>query len=121
MYVSVGGLASSAMETVKSAFQSSTPYLIVSMFGGLLAPTKPYLEYVIKLKDIFVRDFSAYTKCDGIMKRNLIQLQSVPVPFTHCSEFPLNHLLKLYLKMRIYYCIEFANRDLSTNKGKKAK
>ncbi len=121
MYVSVGGLASSAMETVKSAFQSSTPYLIVSMFGGLLAPTKPYLEYVIKLKDIFVRDFSAYTKCDGIMKRNLIQLQSVPVPFTHCSELPLNHLLKLYLKMRIYYCIEFANRDLSTNKGKKAK
>ncbi len=90
-------------------------------FGGLIAPTKPYLEYVIKLEDIFVRDFSAYTKCDGIMKTILIQLQSVPVPFTQCSEFPRNHLLKLYLKMRIYYCIKFANRDLSTSKGKKAK
>ena len=45
----------------------------------LLAPTKSYLDYVIKLEDIFVRDFATYTKCSGIRKKILAQLQSAPV------------------------------------------
>lgn len=90
-------------------------------FGGLLAPVTPYLEYVIKLEDIFVRDFSAYTKSDGIRRKILLQLQRVPVPFQQCPDFPLEYLLKLFLRMRIYYSIKFANRDLNSTKGKKIK
>ena len=89
-------------------------------FGGLLAPTKPCLDYVTKLEDQFVRDFSAYTKSEGIRKKILVHPQSVPVPFTVCSEFQLDYLLKLFLRMRIYYSIKFAKRDLSTG-SKKAK
>ena len=90
-------------------------------FGGLLAPTKSYLDYVIQLEDIFVRDFATYTKCSGIRKKILAELQSVTVPFTLCPEFQLEYLLKLFLRMRIYYSIKFANRELSTNKSKKPK
>ena len=90
-------------------------------FGGLLVPTTPYLGYIIKLEDIFVKEFSMYTKSDGIGENILTKLKSVPVPFNHCSDFPLLHLQKLFLRMRIYYSIKFANRDISSSKKKKDK
>ena len=62
-------------------------------FGGLLATTKSYLDCVIQLEDIFVRDFATYTKCSGIRKKILAEFQSVPVPFTLCPEFQLEYLL----------------------------
>ena len=90
-------------------------------FGGLIAPTAPFLEYVIRLENIFVTNFSTYTKSNGIRKKILLQLQKVPVPFEQCPHFALQFLLKLFLRMRIYYSIKFANRDLSTAKSKRNK
>ena len=58
-------------------------------FGGLLASATPYLQY--------------------IGRTILSKLQSIPVPFIHCTEFPLKYLLKLFLQMQIYYTIKFAN------------
>ena len=90
--------------------------------GGLLAPTASYLQYVIQLEDLFVKDFSMYTKSVGVGKSILTKLQDVPVSFHHCPEFPFQYLLKLFLRMRIYYSIKFANRNLSCkNKNKKSK
>ena len=86
-------------------------------FGGLLAPAAPYLQYIIKLEDLFVKDFSMFTKRNAIGKTILTKLQSVPVPFTHCSEFPLQYLLKLFLRMRIYYTIKFANQEQKNRNG----
>ena len=77
-------LVTNQLEDNRNLFCFVRAYESERTFGDLIAPTKPYLEYVIKLEDIFVQDFSAYTKCDGIMKTILIQLQSVPVPFTQC-------------------------------------
>ncbi len=90
-------------------------------FGGLLAPTAPYLQYVIQLDDLFVKDFSMYTKSDGVGKSILTKLQCVPVSFQHCPEFPFEYPLKLFLHMRIHYSIKFANRNLSSCKNKKSK
>lgn len=90
-------------------------------FGGLLAPTAPYLQYIKQLEDMFVKDFSMYTKSDGIGKSILTKLQCVPVSFQHCPEFPFQYLLKLFLRMRIYYSLKFANRDFSSCKKKKSK
>ena len=83
-------------------------------FGGLFAPTAPFLEHVIRLEDIFITDCSTYTKSNGIRKKILLQLQKGPVLFEQCPHFALQFLLKL---LRIYYGIKFANRDLSTAKS----
>ena len=91
-------------------------------FGGLLAPATSYLQYVIQLEDLFVKDFSMYTKSVGVGKSILMKLQDVPVSFQHCPEFPFQYLLKLFLRMRIYYSIKFANRNLSCkNNNKRSK
>ena len=80
-----------------------------------------FLKHIIGqefwLEDIFVTDFSTYTKSTGIRKKILLQLQKVPVPFEQCPHFALQFPLKLFLRMRIYYSIKFANRDLSTAKS----
>ena len=88
-------------------------------FGGLLAPATSYLQYVIQLEDLFVKDFSMYTKSVGVGKSILVKLQDVPVSFQHCPEFPFQYLLKLFLRLRIYYSIKFANRNLSCKSNNK--
>ena len=90
-------------------------------FGGLLALAAPYLQYIKNLEDLFVKDFTMFTKHNAIGETILSKLQDVPVPFTHCTEFPLQYLLKLFLRMRIYYTIKFANREFSARKRNKEK
>ena len=59
------------------------------IFGGLNAPSPLYLEYVKQLEDAFVADFSIYTKSDLVGKKLLSKLQTTPVPFQSCPDFPL--------------------------------
>ena len=96
-------------------------YELEKCFGGLLAPAAPYLQYIKNLEDVFVKDFSMFTKHNAIGKTILSKLQGVPVPFTHCTEFPLQYLLKLFLRVRIYYTIRFANREFLPARKRKAK
>ena len=58
-------------------------------FGGLNAPSPFYLEYVKQLQDAFVTDFSIYTKSGLAGKKLLSKLQTIPVPFQSCPDFPL--------------------------------
>ena len=88
-------------------------------FGELLSPATSYLQYVIQQEDLFVKDFSMYTKSVKVGKSILMKLQDVPISFQHCPEFPFQYLLKLFLRMRIYYSIKFSNRNLSCNNNNK--
>ena len=72
-------------------------------FGGLHVPTSSYLDYVIKLEDVFTETFSIQTRASGTGANILKITMSVPVPFKCCSEFPLEYLQKLFIRMRIYY------------------
>ena len=90
-------------------------------FGGLHAPTACYLQYVIQLEDIFIKHFSIFTKSACVGANILKLLKCAPVPFQCCPEFPLDFLQKLFLRMRIYYSLKFANRDLSSTARKNKK
>lgn len=90
-------------------------------FGGLQIPTPPFLKYVELLEDTFITNFSIYTKCDGTGKNILSQLQQIPIPFHSCDEFPNDFLQKLFLRMRIYYGLKFANRKFQSAKKKDRK
>ena len=64
--------------------------------GGILAPATSYLQYVMQIEDLFVKDFSMYTKCVVVGKSISMKLQDVPVSFQHCPEFPFQYLSYSY-------------------------
>ena len=82
-------------------------------FGGLHAPTNCFLDYVMKMEDVFFKNFSVYTKSLTVGKDILTLLNTVPLSFKCCDEFPLEFLQKLFLRLRIYYSLKFANREFS--------
>lgn len=92
-----------------------------SDLGGLQSPSSPYLEYIIKLEDTFIKTFSVYTKSEGVGRSILDTVKSIPKEFDCCTEFPFEFLQKLFVRMRIYYAIKFANRIFATTKKKDRK
>ena len=90
-----------------------------SQIGGLHAPSASFLKYIVELEAIFFKNFSIFTKSSSVGADILKLLKKEPVPFKYCEEFPLAYLQKLFLRMRIYYSLKFANRDLRTTKNKK--
>jgi hypothetical protein len=90
-------------------------------FGGLHAPTNCFLDYIMKLEDVFFKNFSICTKSLTVGKDILMLLKKIPIPFKCCDEFPLEFVQKLFLRVRIYYSLKFANRDLSSTKKKNRK
>jgi hypothetical protein len=86
-----------------------------------------FLEYVVQLEAIFFKNFSIYTKSSSVGGDILKLLKREPVSFQYCEEFLLEYVLeneniwKLFLRMRIYYSLKFANRDFRTTKKKKGR
>ena len=92
-----------------------------SQFGGLHVPSASFLKYIVELEAIFVKNFSIFTKSSSVGGDILKLLKTEPAPFQYCDKFPLDYLQKLFLRMRIYYSLKFANRDLRTTKRKDRK
>ncbi|CAB3997362.1 Hypothetical predicted protein [Paramuricea clavata] len=89
--------------------------------SGLILPSQPFLDFVLHLEDMFVQQFSIYTTSTLVGAHLLKSLQSVPVAFKFCQEFPKDYMLKLFLRMRIYYTIKFENRKLASPSKRKSK
>ena len=75
----------------------------------------------MKLEDVFFKNFLIYTKSLTVGKDIHLLLNQIPLPFKCCDEFPLEFMRKLFLRLRIYYCLKFANRELSSTKKKNRK
>ena len=67
-------------------------------FGGLNAPSPFYLENVKQVEDAFVTDFSIYTKSDLVGKKLQSKLQTIPVPFQSCPNFPCTFLMSVTIE-----------------------
>ena len=92
-----------------------------SQFGGLHVPSASFLKYIVELEAIFFKNFSIFTKSSSVGGDILKLLKREPVPFQYCDKFPLDYLQKLFLRMRIYYSLKFANRDLRATKRRDRK
>ena len=90
-------------------------------FGGLLIPSSSFLQYVEQLEDTFITRFSIYTKCDRVGKNIFAKLQQIPIPFCCWDDFPKEFLEKLFLRLRIYYSLKFANRKFASARKKDRK
>lgn len=87
-------------------------------FGGLIVPPKGMVEYVTALETKFVDKFNdfAYESGIGAKLKNLFNA----IPFPHpCKNFPMSYFISLYTRLRIYYALKFANRDIKNRKTNK--
>jgi hypothetical protein len=64
-----------------------------------------FLDYILHLEDSFMKNFSVYTKST-----------TVGGIFQHCPTFPVEYMLKLFLRMHIYYTMKFGNRNFASKK-----
>jgi hypothetical protein len=82
--------------------------------GGLHMPSHCFLDYILRLEDSFVKNFSVYTKSTTVGGKLLKTLNGIPVTFQHCLTFTVEYTLKLFLTVHIYYTIKFANRNFAS-------
>ena len=91
-----------------------------SMFGGLVAPSEEMIEFTTAIENKFIDFFRKLNKTHGIGKDLLQILEKVNLT-VGCQDFAKDYLLKLFIRMRIYYCLKFANRNLEASKRKNRK
>ena len=86
-------------------------------FGSLVVPTTSFVQYITNIEQEFIGEFSNSMTTSGVGKH----IVDVLPEFTgsNCSEFPGNYLVRLFVRMRIYYVVKFKNRELAQKKGDK--
>lgn len=88
-------------------------------FGKLMMPAKSFVEYISSLEQILMQNIRSVAI--GKIGSHLFNLLQI-VPFQHpCPNFPLEYLLKLFIRMRTFYIIKYANRNfrMETLKNKR--
>lgn len=79
-------------------------------FGNLHVASHNFCSYVHELEKIFVTTFESNCFQKGI-GNHLFQLAQI-VPFeTPCPNFPKVYLIKLFMRMRIYYTLSQHNKE----------
>ena len=93
-----------------------------SSVGGLTSPIKLFVEYLQILESIFTEVFTKFLKTPGVGVKIFENLCQVNHEFLSlCKNFPTTYLLKLFVRVRIYYCIKFYNAELKCTKDTKRK
>jgi hypothetical protein len=115
-------------ELISNEFNSSNQLLCLfkgyeqnkdKPFGGLLNPTKTFVDYVASTEAKFIDAFTS--NVDKLEVGNY--LLSILPKFTiaQCAHFPSTYLLKLFVRMCIHYALKFGNRELRSAKKKNRK
>ncbi|KAG8233299.1 hypothetical protein J437_LFUL013466 [Ladona fulva] len=82
------------------------------VFGNLKAPHVNFLSYVSALEDIFVENLDKMVLRPSV-GLSLVNLMAKSINFCPpCQNFDVIYLLKLFVRMRIYYTLKYTNRDL---------
>lgn len=94
-----------------TVFFKSKAYSGFKQFGGLNTPPLDIVEFIINLENIFVENFNNIA-CQNRVGKKLKDLFK-NITFTHpCKNFPCEYFVSLYIRVRIYFTIKFANRDI---------
>lgn len=90
------------------------------VFGSLNVPNEDFVSYVYKLESVFVEHFADMAIHPRVGFK-LWQIMTDIVYNPPCTDFPTEYLIKLYVRLRIFYTIKFLNRELLSKKGKNVK
>lgn len=93
---------------------------IMDFFGNLKCPSSSFVSYIEQLENIFT-DNILKLMTENNVGYKLIDLMG-NICFNHpCKAFPHSYLIKLFVRMRIFYFLKFLNRDLKTRTKKNYK
>lgn len=89
-------------------------------YGNLICSDNSFIEYIDALENTFINFFPIVSVGNNVGKtiRNHCLTENFAPP---CSNFPLQYLICLFVRVRIYYCIKFLNRNLNNFKSKTKK
>lgn len=107
-------LDNSTLFTYFKAFDTSSS----STYGALHVPNESFLHYIYKLEKIFVSTFDSLSVKRQVAFNYFEKMKNIPL-LHKCSEFPVIYVLKLFIRLRIFYSLKFANRSFTTNKANK--
>lgn len=85
-----------------------------NIHGALQPPPERFIEYIYNLEHIFKTNFEDSSVEQGISQKLFNIMEGIE--FIHpCPDFPKNFILKLFIRMKIFYSMKYTNRDLKYN------
>ena len=88
------------------------------LFGGFVAPSQLMIDFISNLEDEFIKYMQNLSKTAEVGSELLTRLEKFKLDIP-CQEFNKKYLLMLFIRMRIHYCLKFANRVLEKPKKRK--
>lgn len=89
-----------------------------NLYGSLLMPNDEFIEYVKKLEYCFFDNIKKLMVQQKIIQKLISICNSIE--FSHpCPQFPLQYLIKLYCRVRLFYTLKFINRNFKSQAGHK--
>lgn len=94
-----------------------------SIFGGLRIPSEQFIHYIYELEKLFKSSFESICGTSQISHKYFHEMKKVV--FNHpCPLFPSDYLIKLFIRLKIYYTLKYSNREQkiqnkTNKKGKK--
>ncbi|CAK1601293.1 unnamed protein product [Parnassius mnemosyne] len=87
-------------------------------FGGLQVPPDDFVDYIHSLETELM---SIFTFTGNIGFKLFEHLRLIEFNTKPCACFPINYLLNLFIRMRIFYIIKFNNRNFKSSISKNRK
>lgn len=89
-----------------------------SIYGGLRVPNKDFIVFIYKLEKIFTSRFNEFCNSREVSHKYLKEMKKIT--FSHpCLMFPLLYVIKLFIRLKIFYTVKYTNREMRSNKDKK--
>lgn len=88
--------------------------------GGIFVPSDHWVQYIKKLEEGLMQNVYKFMYEKNVLYKIFNILKDIDSSFMKCQNFPKIYFLKLFIRIRLYYIILFANRNLKT-KGKNQK
>lgn len=83
------------------------------IYGGLQSPSDDFVRFIFELEKTFNSSFEEICSGQGISHQLLNLMKNIEF-HPPCIDFPKPYILKLFIRMKIFYTLKYTNRDLST-------
>lgn len=91
-----------------------------SKFGSLIAPPINFVDYIENLEKIFQNIFKSNSTKQGVGVLIFDNLKAMSHSFIlSCKNFPIEFLLKLFVRIRIYFTLKFQNNNFKNVQNKR--
>ncbi|XP_076650543.1 kelch-like protein 10 isoform X1 [Halictus rubicundus] len=87
-----------------------------SVYKDLRVPSKQFVHFLYTLEQIFMKIYEEVIIEQGISHNYLQKMIQIPL-YHPCSNFSQLYLVKLFIRLRIFYSLKYVNKDSRINKS----